>query len=155
MVTRAIFTTVVAAAMLTGCAGVRDSSGYIASTELVQAIAPGVDNKASVEATLGRPTFVGQFDANQWFYVSRNTAQFAFRRPRLTDSKVIAVTFDAAGNVTAVNETGPELAVNVNPSSAETPTLGRERSFFDELFGGIGQVGQAGLPGGGGPGGGR
>ena len=48
-------------------------------------------------------------------------------------------------------ETGPELAVNINPSDAETPTLGRERSFFDELFGGIGQVGQAGLPGGAGP----
>ncbi|NNC48476.1 MAG: outer membrane protein assembly factor BamE [Sphingomonas sp.] len=149
---RAIFTCVAAGAMLTGCAGVRDSSGYIASTELVQAIAPGVDNKASVEATLGRPTFVGQFDDKQWYYVSRTTNQFAFRRPRLDDSKVIAVTFDATGNVVAVNETGRELAVNINPSNAETPTLGRERSFFDELFGGIGQVGQAGLPGGG-PGG--
>ena len=149
---RAIFTCVVAGAMLTGCAGIRDQSGYIASTELVQAIAPGVDNKSSVEATLGRPTFVGQFDANQWYYVSRSTGQFAFRRARLLDSKVIAVTFDNAGNVVSVEETGPELAVNVNPTDAETPTLGRERSFFDDLFGGIGQVGQAGLPGGGGPG---
>ena len=34
-----------------------------------------------------------------------------------------------------------------------TPTLGRKRSFFDEVFGGIGMVGSGGLPGGGSAGG--
>lgn len=143
----------VAAATLAGCQGIRDRSGYIASEELVQAIAPGVDNKDSVEATLGRPTFTSQFDANQWYYVSRSTSQFAFRRPRISDGRVLAISFDAAGNVTAVQETGPELAININPNGDKTPTLGRERSFFEELFGGIGQVGGVGPggPGGGGP----
>lgn len=146
-----ILAAVVAAAAVTGCAGIRDQSGYIASEELVIAIEPGIDNKDSVEATLGRPTFTSQFDANQWYYVSRRTSQFAFRRPRITDGRVIAISFDQAGNVTAVDLTGPELAVNITPNGDKTPTLGRERSFFEELFGGIGQVGGLGP---GGPGGG-
>ncbi|MBB3764848.1 outer membrane protein assembly factor BamE [Sphingomicrobium lutaoense] len=145
--------TLAAATALAGCAGIRDQSGYIASEELVQAIEPGIDNKESVQATLGRPTFTGQFDDNQWYYVSRQTSQFAFRRPRVTDARVLAISFDAQGNVVSVNETGEELAINITPNGDETPTLGRERSFFEELFGGIGQVGGLGPggPGGGGP----
>ena len=42
------------------------------------------------------------------------------------------------------------MIANVDPSKRMTPTLGRQRSFFDELFGNIGTVGSAGAPGGGG-----
>ena len=37
--------------------------------------------------------------------------------------------------------------MNVDPTGKKTPTLGRKRSFFEELFGGIGTVGAPGLPG--------
>ena len=40
--------------------------------------------------------------------------------------------------------------MNVAPSKRSTPTLGRQKSFFEELFGGIGTVGAPGLPGSGG-----
>jgi hypothetical protein len=44
--------------------------------------------------------------------------------------------------------------MNVAPTHRTTPTLGRKRSFFEELFGNIGSVGAPGLPSGGGGGGG-
>jgi hypothetical protein len=37
--------------------------------------------------------------------------------------------------------------MNVDPAGRHTPTLGRKRSFFEELFGNIGSVGAPGLPG--------
>jgi len=37
--------------------------------------------------------------------------------------------------------------LNVEPTKRSTPTLGRQKSFFDELFGNIGTVGSSGLPG--------
>jgi hypothetical protein len=43
-----------------------------------------------------------------------------------------------------VQRTGVELAVNINPDNRETPTLGRNRSLLQELFGNIGAVGQRG-----------
>lgn len=63
------------------------------------------------------------------------------------------VTFDTAGTVQAVSHDGVEHALNIRPDGHKTPTLGRERSFFEDLFGNIGTVGA--LPGGGqsGPGG--
>ena len=135
----------IAAASLAACAGIRDNSGYIYNQELTQSIAPGTDNRDSVRATLGEPTFKGQFGQEDWYYVSRKTAQLAFRQPRLTDTRVIRVGFDQYGNVAEVEETGPERVASIDPVDAETPTLGRQRSFFEELFGNIGQVGQPGL----------
>jgi hypothetical protein len=38
------------------------------------------------------------------------------------------------------------LVAGIDPAGRKTPTLGRKRSFFDELFGNIGTVGAPGLP---------
>jgi outer membrane protein assembly factor BamE (lipoprotein component of BamABCDE complex) len=133
------------AALLGGCAslGVKAHKGAVVDPQLASAIQPGVDNKASVEKTLGRPSFTGQFTANDWYYVSRDTNQFAFRNPRVTQQSVYRVRFDQAGNVIAVEKSGKELIAAIDPADRKTPTLGRKRSFFDELFGNIGTVGTA------------
>jgi hypothetical protein len=68
---------------------------------------------------------------------------------------VLVVHFDQKGNVASVQRTGKELVMNVDPAHRTTPTLGRKRSFFEELFGNIGTVGAPGLPSGGGNGGGN
>jgi hypothetical protein len=44
-----------------------------------------------------------------------------------------------------------EKVVRIHPDSHKTPTLGRERSFLEDLFGNIGQVGAAGATGNGPP----
>lgn len=138
--------------LVTGCAGYRESRGYILDEQLASAVQVGTDNKTSVERTLGRPTFTGQFNDNEWYYVSRNTSTFAFRNPRVTDQTVLRVRFDPAGNVTGVDRTGEEKIVSIDPYGRTTPTLGRRKSFFEEFFGNIGSVGGVGAPGGGAPG---
>ena len=137
----------VVAATLAGCASVRTHRGAVMDSQLVSAIQPGVDNKASVEKVLGRPSFTGQFTPDEWYYVSRDTAQFAFRNPRTIKQTVLLVRFDPAGNVTSVDRTGKELVLNVDPAKRKTPTLGRKQGFFEELFNNIGTVGAPGLPG--------
>ena len=134
-------------ALVTGCASVRAHKGAVIDPQLASAIQAGVDNKDSVEKLLGRPSFTGEFTPNEWYYVSRDTAQFAFRNPRTVKQTVLLVRFDPAGNVASVQRTGKELVLNVEPAGRKTPTLGRQKSFFDELFGNIGTVGAPGLPG--------
>jgi outer membrane protein assembly factor BamE (lipoprotein component of BamABCDE complex) len=136
------------AALIAGCAsmGVKAHKGAVVDQQLASAIQPGVDNKASVEKTLGRPSFTGQFTPNEWYYVSRDTNQFAFRNPRVQRQTVYRVRFDQAGNVIGVDRSGKELIAAVEPANRKTPTLGRKRSFFDELFGNIGTVGATGAP---------
>ncbi len=135
-------TIAVTLALLTtaGCTRIRDHKGYVADETLVASVQPGVDNRDSVAKTLGRPTFVGQFDANEWFYVSRDTRQLAFNAPRASAQTVLRVRFDAGGNVASVTRTGLEKIAAIDPDGDKTPTLGRNRGFFQELFGNIGAV---------------
>ena len=139
--------TIAAAMLVGGCAQTRSHKGVVLDTQLTSGIQPGVDNKDSVEKLLGRPTFTGQFTPNDWYYVSRDVNQVAFRNPKITKQTVMIVRFDQKGNVASVQRTGRELVMNVQPAHRSTPTLGRKRSFFEELFGNIGQVGAPGLPG--------
>jgi outer membrane protein assembly factor BamE (lipoprotein component of BamABCDE complex) len=139
-------TAAIAAALVSGCAGVLAHKGAVVDPQLASSIQPGVDNKASVEKLLGRPSFTGQFNPNDWYYLSRDTKQIAFRNPRVRQQTVLLVKFDQGGNVVAVNTTGKEYVAGLDPSNRKTPTLGRQKSFFDELFGNIGTMG---VPGGG------
>nr|WP_245842806.1 outer membrane protein assembly factor BamE [Sphingomonas laterariae] len=129
-----------------GCSRIRDHKGYIVDSTLVDTVQPGIDNKDSVAKTLGRPSFSGQFDkgAESWYYIGRDTRQLAFSSPRPVAQTTLAVRFDAAGNVVQVDRTGLEKVVAVRPNGDKTPTLGRDRGFFAELFGNIGRVGGMG-----------
>ena len=131
-----------------GCTRLRTHQGYVGDPLLIDAIAAGVDNKDSVQASLGRPTFAGQFDSNDWYYFARDSKQLAFSKPKASAQTILHIRFDNAGNVTAVNKTGMENIASINPEGDKTPTLGRNRSFFEDLFGGIGTVGAPGAGGG-------
>lgn len=131
-------------AITPGCTRLRAHQGYIGDQTLLGSVQPGVDNKESVQASLGRPTFVGQFDANDWYYYARDTRQLAFAQPAATEQFVLKIRFDPAGNVASVSKTGKELIANISPEGDKTPTLGRNKSFFEEIFGNIGSVGAGG-----------
>src|SRR3954463_8248264 len=94
------------AASLAGCAAQYAHKGAVIDTQLASSIQPGVDNKASVEKLLGRPTFTGEFSPNEWYYVSRDVTQIAFRNARVNHQTVMHISFDAKGNVQSINNTG-------------------------------------------------
>jgi outer membrane protein assembly factor BamE (lipoprotein component of BamABCDE complex) len=145
-----ISTAVGAALLLSGCAGILAHKGAVLDPQLASSIQPGIDNKASVEKLLGRPSFTGPFTPDDWYYVSRDTKQVGVRNPRVLRQTTLHVRFDQAGNVASIDRSGKELVASIDPSSRTTPTLGRKRSFFDELFGNIGTIGAPGRPGSGG-----
>jgi outer membrane protein assembly factor BamE (lipoprotein component of BamABCDE complex) len=128
----------------------RGYQGYVVDADLVNSVQPGVDNRESVLQTLGKPTLTSQFNEGEWYYVGRQTRNFAFNNPSAKEQTTLRIRFDAAGNVTEVTRTGVEQIASINPSGDKTPTLGRKRGFFEDLFGNIGTVGAPGT--GGGPG---
>ena len=141
-----------ATALAAGCSTINDHRGFIAEESLIGAIQPGIDNRQSVEGTLGRPSFTSQFGPPTWCYVSSFTKQAPFGRPQIYEHSVLAIRFDQAGNVIEAKRSGVDEVVRISPDGDETPTLGRERTFLQDLFGNIGQVGAAGAGAPGGPG---
>jgi outer membrane protein assembly factor BamE (lipoprotein component of BamABCDE complex) len=134
-------------ALASGCSSIQNSRGYLVDEVLVAAVQPGLDNRESVQVTLGRPTLISQFGDPVWYYVSSRTEQAPFTRPRISNQMVLAIHFDAAGNVISAERSGVERVVRLDPDSDATPTLGRDTSL---LFGNIGTVGAAGMGGQGG-----
>lgn len=130
-----------AAAAVTACSTIRQNQGYIVDAPLLASVQPGVDNKASVEKTLGRPTFAAEFDASEWYYISRNTRQIAFLQPRAVSQSIVKISFDGKGNVAKVESRGLEQVANVHPSGDKTPTLGRKSGLLEDIFGGVGALG--------------
>jgi outer membrane protein assembly factor BamE (lipoprotein component of BamABCDE complex) len=141
------------AALVAGCNSIVGHKGYLADEVILQSVQPGIDNRDSVQRALGQPSFQSQFGEPVWYYVSSTTNQRPFTTPRIAQHTVLAVRFDAAGNVISAERTGMEQVARISPEGDETPTLGRDRSFLEDLFGNIGQVGTgAGAAGGGGGG---
>ena len=140
-------------ATLGACSSIKDTRGYLVDQPLLDSVQPGIDNRQSVERTLGRPTFESAFGRKDWYYISSSTRQAAFTRPKIKEQLVLRVSFDERGNVAAIERSGIEKVVALNPDGDKTPTLGRERSFLEDLFGNIGQVGAPGAGAPGGPGG--
>ncbi len=135
-----------------GCStrSIQNNQGYIADEELVTSVQPGVDTRESVERALGRPTLTSKWTDSAWYYVSRNTRQIAFARPRASDQRIIIVRFGPDDVVSSVERRGMEQVVAIEPHRDRTPTLGRETGILEDLFGNIGTVGAVpGGPGGG------
>lgn len=130
------------AVLLSGCTRIRDHKGYVVDKALVDSVQPGVDNRDSVMKTLGRPSFASEFDDGAtWYYLSRETRQFAYTQPKPVAQMLLAVHFSKTGDVTTVQKTGTETIASVTPYGKKTPTLGRNRGFFADLFGNIGAGG--------------
>ena len=105
--------------------------GVVIDPQLASAIQPGVDNKDSVEKLLGRPSFTGQFTPNDWYYVSRDVNQVAFRNPQRDASRrCCIVRFDQEGNVASVQHTGKELVMNVDPTGKQDPDAGPQAQLL-------------------------
>jgi outer membrane protein assembly factor BamE (lipoprotein component of BamABCDE complex) len=133
-----------AGVLVSGCAPLRSHQGYVIDADLVNSVQPGVDNRASVQQVLGKPTLQGQFGSGDWYYVARDSRNYGFQVPRVRSQITVAISFDQAGTVTAIRRGSVAQVASVDPYGKTTPTLGRQRGFFQDLFGNIGTVGAAG-----------
>ncbi len=124
---------------LTACARTIDTRGYVPNESLIGQVKPGIDDRITVSRVLGSPSTVATFSDDTWYYVSRRTEQFAFFDAKVLDQRVLAVDFDDRGFVSDIRRYELEDGKIIDPVTRETPTLGRELGFLEQLFGNIGR----------------
>jgi outer membrane protein assembly factor BamE (lipoprotein component of BamABCDE complex) len=142
--------TIAVLTLAAGCVPLRSHQGYIVDADLVNSVQPGVDNRGSVLQTLGKPSFASQFNTGDWYYLARDSRNLAYLKPKAKSQITLKISFTQAGVVEHITRTGVDQVASINPYGKTTPTLGRKRGFFEELFGNIGSVGAAGAGAGGG-----
>lgn len=129
---------------LSACTPIVHSHGYAPRAGELEAIEPGVDNRASVELKLGRPSTIGSFNDSDWYYISIKTETMAFYAPEVVDQKVVTVSFDETGRVEDVGRYGLEDGQVVDLVTRTTPTSGRRLTVLQQIFANIGRFGRDG-----------
>lgn len=128
-------------ALGTGCISpITSFNGYIADEALPVEMEPGIDTRTSVLARLGSPSTRSVFDDNTWYYVTTRKEQLAFYQPRVAGRTIIGIRFSDSDVVEEVLEYDVTDGEVINYASRETPTLGRQLTFLEQLLGSIGTV---------------
>jgi outer membrane protein assembly factor BamE (lipoprotein component of BamABCDE complex) len=127
------------AVTLASCGPPDDLRGNDPDKKVMSGITPGVTDKASVTRLLGSPSTVATFDPNTWYYVSQETQNVAFFKPRLKDERVVSISFDKKGVVTRVAYLDMKDHREVLPNGDKTPAPGREFTLLEQLIGNFGR----------------
>lgn len=143
---KAITATLLIATSLTvaACGNGRAVRGYVFDRELADAILPGVDNRQSVQSTLGTPTISATFSDDTWYYVSTIVRVRPVFWPDPKNHRVMAVHFNDQGVVAQINNYDLSHMRDINMVDDKTPTKGRKLNLFQQIFGNVGRFsGQA------------
>ena len=98
---------------MASCGPPEDLRGNNPDKKTLAAIKPGVTDKASVTKLLGSPSSVASFDPNTWYYISQETQNVAFFKPRINDQKVVSISFNKKGVVDKIAYLGLKDSVKV------------------------------------------
>jgi outer membrane protein assembly factor BamE (lipoprotein component of BamABCDE complex) len=134
---RAGLVLVVGAGLIAGCAPTIQVHGYVPSPTDIAQVTPGVDDFASVEETLGRPSSSGLLRDSSWYYVQTIIESFTYNPPRVIERTVLAVEFDNNGVVSDITRYGLEDGRIVALTPRTTETGGRTMGVLEQLFGNL------------------
>jgi len=126
--------------LVTACEPIRQTHGYAPRPGQLAELKVGSDGKADVAGKIGRPTTVGAFDNDEWYYITRSTESRAFLEPRVVSQQVVVVGFNESGLTESVDSYGLEDGRVVNLVTKTTPTRGKRLTFLQQLLGNVGRV---------------
>ncbi len=125
--------------LATACEPIRRTHGYAPRPGQLAEVKVGTDGKADVAGKIGRPTTVGAFDTDEWYYITRSTESRAFLEPRVVSQEVVVVAFSDSGVAESVDTYGLEDGRVVNLVTKTTPTRGKRLTFLQQLLGNVGR----------------
>jgi outer membrane protein assembly factor BamE (lipoprotein component of BamABCDE complex) len=121
-----------------GCAERVTTHGQVIKTQNVQQIVTGQHRKEDVQYLLGSPSATATFNTNTWYYLSEKKVSKPLANDKITERRVITVTFDDKGLVKNIDDITmadiPETSLN----ERITPTHGQSLGVLDQMIENIG-----------------
>lgn len=124
---------------LASCTPTVAKRGNTIEDDQLQQIVVGQSTREDVAKVLGTPTQMATFDDKTWYYIGQRTEKEAFFEPDIKEQKIVTVDFTPEGKVSSVTKGGAELARDIDPVSAKTPTYGKNLTILQQLLGNIGR----------------
>lgn len=124
---------------LTACAATFRNHGYIPPQEDLDLLAVGIDTRASVEESVGSPSAGGVLEGGDYFYVFSRVRTFGFKKPKVVERQVLAISFDEAGVVKNIERFGLEDGRVVPLARRVTSSGVTNKTFLRQLLGNLGR----------------
>jgi len=125
--------------LLAGCETVIDQRGFAATPGSVEKLEAGAQSREDVVRLIGSPSAVATFNPNVWYYISQKQETWAFTKPDLIDQKVLQLTFNDGGRLTAVKNYDLKDAKDIAMVARITPTAGKELTVLEQILGNVGK----------------
>ncbi len=124
---------------LAGCDNIVDQRGFAPTPGSVEKLEIGSQSRDDVVRLIGSPSSVGTFNPNVWYYISQKQEQFAFLRPEITEQKVMQLSFNESGRLTAIKNYDQKDGEDITMVSRITPTAGKELTVLEQILGNVGR----------------
>lgn len=126
---------------LAACSSIYRNHGYAPTDDELSFLVVGVDTRATVEETVGRPSATGVLNEAGWYYVSSRWRHYAYRAPEAIDRQVVAISFAGEdGTITNIERFTLEDGQVVPLSRRVTDSGVQGTSFLRQLLGNIGTL---------------
>jgi outer membrane protein assembly factor BamE (lipoprotein component of BamABCDE complex) len=124
---------------LAGCDNIVDQRGFSATPGSVDKIEIGAQSREDVVRLVGSPSAVATFNPNVWYYISQKQETFAFLKSKITEQKVMQLTFNDTGRLQAIKKYDLEDSEKITMVSRITPTAGKELTVLEQIMGNVGR----------------
>jgi len=132
---RAVISFICIGFVLLGCVGRESfSHGFRATDEDIAQVPVG-SSAQQVELVFGSPSTVSISGSNPiWYYITQESESDLFNTRKVTDQRVLAVTFDDSERVSNIANYGLQDGQIFDFVSKTTPTGGQNATFLQRIF---------------------
>ena len=121
------------------CAPIVSNVGYVFDEETLSQVTVGSSSKEMVRSIMGSPSTIASVDGASYYYISSRIETNSYKKPEVTDRKIVAVYFDDNDIVSDIGGYGLEDGNIVAFVERVTTTKGKELSLLAQLFGNLGR----------------
>ena len=129
--------------LATACTPMTASRGNLLDDFQMKEVQPGVDTRDEVVRKIGSPTTIAPFDDNTWYYIGQKTSKSGIMDAKVTEERIVVVTFAADGlvnNIVERKDGREDIPITQN----QTPTTGNDFTFMQQMMGNLGKFNKAG-----------
>ena len=123
---------------LTACTPVTANRGNFLDDYQMKEVVAGQDSRDEVIRKIGSPTSISPFNDNIWYYLGQKTEKRGIFDPKVTDERIVVVTFGQDGLVDSMVQR-KEGREDVTLVKRTTPTSGNEITFVQQMLGNLGK----------------
>lgn len=120
------------------CTPTHATRGNLVEDYRLAEVTPGVSTRQNVLRSLGSPTTQAPFDDNIWYYLGQKTEKRGIFDAKVTEQKIVVVTFDADGVVQTAQEVDANR-IDIPRVREKTHTGGNEVTPIQQIMGNLGR----------------